>query len=100
MNSAQLLSCKEYYTFYVLSIEYTSRILVKYILLTPTLIQVLMAHTADITVSVSLAIILNSAEENRGSCKQIRYMRIATVPILYWLLDVSNPGKLFYQWAH
>ncbi len=96
MNYDQLLSCKK---FYVLSVEYTSRRLVIHIA-DPNLIQVLMAHAADITVSVSLAIILNSAEENRGSCKQIRYMRIVTAPILYWLQGISNRDKLFYEWAH
>ncbi len=43
-----------------------------------------MARTADITVSVSLAIILNSAEKNEKA-EKIRYARIVTAPVLYWL---------------
>ncbi len=55
-----------------------------------------MVHTADITVSVSLVIILNSAEKIEKAEKN-RYARIVTAPVLYWPLGVSNPGKLFYQ---
>ena len=54
------------------------------------------------TVSVLLAIILNSAEKNWGQ-KKIEDgkkkidSRIVTAPALYWLMGFSNPGKLFYQ---
>ncbi len=58
-----------------------------------------MVCTADITVSVSLAIILNSVGKKLRKMGKKIDSRIVTAPVLYWLLGVFNPGKLFYQWV-
>ncbi len=52
-----------------------------------------MECTADITVCVSLAIILNSVDHKE--VRELQIIRYAhNVTFLYWLLDISNLGRI------
>ncbi len=55
-----------------------------------------MARTADITVSVPLAIILNSADHKEvRELQTIRYTRNVTAPFcIDYRVGVSNPGRI------
>ena len=85
--------------FHVLSIEYNSRRLVKYLLLTPNfLIQVLMVvRTADIKVPVSLTLPFQTQLKKIDRVDKNKDRTRNRELVLHCLLGASNPCKLFYQ---